>query len=70
VCQEIFDSLLELVEARHQAIHLVNYIDKWNNLRKLMDSTLGNLQTIAIASQQEALKKWFSKSARALNKLN
>lgn len=57
MCQEIFDSLLELVEARHQAIHLLNYIDTWNSLRKLVDNTLDNLQTIAIASQQEALSK-------------
>lgn len=59
VCQEIFDSLLELVEARHQAIHLVNYADKWNRLKKLMHYTLDNLYTMEIASQQEALQNWF-----------
>jgi len=43
VCPVIFDSLQELVEARHQAIRLVNYADKWNNLRKQVDRTLDNL---------------------------
>jgi hypothetical protein len=55
VCQVIFDSLQDLLEARHHAIHLVNHANKWNNLRKLVNRTLDNLQTVEIASRQEAL---------------
>lgn len=43
VCKTIFDSLEELVEARNRVIHLVNYLDKWNNLRNLVDKTLDDL---------------------------
>jgi len=57
VCYEIFENLLELVEARNKAIHLVHYADKWNGLRKLVDCTFDNLHEMAIASQEEELSK-------------
>jgi len=69
VCQEIFDRLLELVEARNQTTHLVNYADKWNNLRKLVDNTLDNLQAMVIASQLEAFKNWFKEVCRSMEEV-
>jgi hypothetical protein len=39
VCKNIFDSLEEQVNSRNQAIHLINYEDKWNNLREVVNVT-------------------------------
>jgi hypothetical protein len=69
VCYEIFESLLKLFEARNKYINPVNYVDKWNRLRKLVDYTLDNLQEIAIVFHQEANQKWFDEVCKSKNEM-
>jgi hypothetical protein len=53
MCIEIFESFMELVDARRNDIHLVNYSFKWLHLRKLIDCALDSLQEMVVASQHE-----------------
>jgi hypothetical protein len=65
VCKNIFDSLEELVISKNQAIHLINYEDKWNNVRELVNMTLDELQTLSIQARDQALRNWFKQVVKA-----
>jgi len=69
VCIDIFESLMELVDARRNVIQLVNYSFKWSHLRKLIDCTLDSLQEMLVASQQEILKEWFLEVCRSMDEV-
>jgi hypothetical protein len=59
-----------LVEARHQAIHLVNYEEKWENLRNIVNRTLDDLQSVYVDAQKVALRSWFSEVCKNMKAVN
>ena len=58
VCNNIFNYLEELANLRNKTIHLENYEDKWNNLMKLVNRTLIDLQTLSNQDHDQTLRKW------------
>lgn len=69
MCIEIFESFMELVDARRNDIHLVNYSFKWLHLRKLIDCALDSLQEMVVASQHETQKEWFYGVCRSMDEM-
>jgi len=57
---------MELVNFRNQAIHLENYEDNWNNLRKVVNWVVDDLQSLSIQAQDQALRNWFDEGAKSM----
>jgi len=60
---------MELDNSRNQAIHLENYEDKWNNLRKVVNRVLDDLQRLFMQAHNQALKKWFDEVIESMKAL-
>jgi len=66
VCNNIFNYLEELANLRNKTIHLENYEDKWNNLMKLVNKTLIDLQTLSNQAHDQTLRKWFKEVIKSM----
>jgi len=57
VCENIFQELNKLIQARNNLIHEDNYVKKWRILREMVDFVLSELQRSSFDAQDAAQNK-------------
>jgi len=69
VCENIFEDLKNLVQARNDPVHTENYEDKWISLRKMVDRVLCEMQRLSVETQNQSLNIWFKEVIRSMEEV-
>jgi len=55
VCENLFEDLKKLVEARNNPIHTKSYEGRWIKLRERIDRVMRALQKLSVEAQEQSL---------------
>ena len=69
VCENLFEDLKKLVEARHNPIHTTRYEEKWIELRERVDKVMRALQKPSVEAQDQTVNNWFQEVVRNLKEV-
>jgi len=69
VCENIFEDLIKLVEARNQVIPSKIYEEQWTSLRERVDYVMFEMKKLSKEAHNQTLHNWFKDVVRSMEEV-